>query len=67
VTSPGLDVAALIAHQALDREMIERLKGQDPQEIRDALAEYLPDERVEAIMKRIATLVDGLGGEGRKT
>jgi hypothetical protein len=55
-----LDLSALIANRTLDRETIERLKAQDPQEIRRVLAEYLPDERVEAIMKRISELTRAL-------
>jgi cytochrome c553 len=56
----AIDLSALIANQTLDRETIERLKAQDPAEIRAQLNQYLPKERVEAIMRRIAELTAAL-------
>jgi hypothetical protein len=55
-----VNLQALIAGGELDRATIERLKQASPDELRKLLSPYLPDDQVEAILKRIAALVAAL-------
>ncbi len=53
-----LDLAALLGDGALDRQTIANLKSADPEAMRRLLAQHLPSEEVERILKRIRELID---------
>lgn len=49
---------AAVANGDLDDEVLERLSTLDPEQLRSTLGQYLTDDEVEGILRRIREVLD---------